>query len=65
MKEPIFRVNKKSVQDHFNKLVAGHKRKNREEHQASGISPETSEIDQLLEEIVELEAAQEAEKENI
>lgn len=63
IKEPIFRVNQKSVRDHFNKLVAGHKRKIRSELDASGISPESSEIDQLLEDIVELENEQELEKE--
>ena len=64
IRQPIFRVNQKSVRDHFNKLVAAHKRKTREEHNASGISPEVREIDRLLDEIVELEAEQEAEKEN-
>lgn len=63
--QPIFRVNQKSVRDHYNKLILGYKRKIRDELNASGISPEQTEIDQLLEEIVEKEAAQEAEKENI
>ena len=65
LQQPILRVNQKSVRDHYNKLVMGYKRKMRDELNASGISPEQTEIDQLLEEIVEKEAAQEAEKENI
>ncbi len=65
LQQPIFRVNQKSVRDHYNKLVAGFKRKTRDELNASGISPEQTEIDKLLEEIVEEEASQEAAKENI
>ena len=57
LQQPIFRVNQKSVRDHYNKLVKGYKRKMRDELNASGISPEQTEIDQLLEEIVEKEAA--------
>ena len=45
--------------------MMGYKRKIRDELNANGISPEQTEIDQLLEEIVEKEAAQETEKENI
>ncbi|XP_028395802.1 UPF0746 protein DDB_G0281095-like [Dendronephthya gigantea] len=65
LQQPNFRVNQKSVRDHYKKLVAGYKRKMRDELNASGISPEQTEIDILLEEIVEREAAQVAEKENI
>ena len=50
--QPTFRVNQKSVRDHYNKLVMGYKRKMRDELNASGISPEEREIDKLLEEIV-------------
>lgn len=64
LQQPIFRVNQKSVRDHYNKLVVGYKRKMRDELNASGISPEQNEIDKLLEEIVEKEVAQEVEKEN-
>ena len=63
--QPTFRVNQKSVRDHYNKLVMGYKRKMRDELNASGISPEEREIDKLLEEIVEKEMALEAEKENV
>ena len=65
LQQPTFRVNQKSVRDHYNKLVMGYKRKMRDELNASGISPEEREIDKLLEEIVEKEMALEAEKENI
>ena len=63
--QPIFWVNQKSVRDHYNKLMMGYKRKIRDELNVNGIRPEQTEIDQLLEEIVEKEAAQETEKENI
>ena len=64
LQQPVFRVNQKSVRDHYNKLVVGYKRKMRDELNASGISPEQTEIDKLLEEIVEKEIALEAEKES-
>ena len=65
LQQPTFRVNQKSVRDHYKKLVMGHKRKMRDELNASGISPDQTEIDKLLEEIVEKEIALEAEKENV
>ena len=65
LQQPTFRVNQKSVRDHYNKLVMGYKRKMRDELNASGISPQEREIDELLEEIAEKEMALEAEKGNI
>ena len=65
LQQPTFRVNQKSVRDHYNKLVMGYKGKMQDELNASGISPEEREIDELLEEIAEKEMALEAEKENI
>ena len=55
IREPTFRVDQRSVRDHYKKLSIRFKRKMREEKQASGISPERSELDALLEEIVERE----------
>ena len=65
LQQPTFRVNIKSVRNHYNKLVMGYKRKMRDELNASGLSPEEREIDKLLEEIVGKEMALEAENENI
>lgn len=64
IRQPTFRVDQRSVRDHYKKLVGKFKRKVREELNASGISPEQSELDVMLEEIVEREDLAEAEKEN-
>ena len=50
---PKFKVDKRSVREHLLVLVNQYKRKMRQEERASGISPETSELDTLLEEILE------------
>ena len=65
IRHPTFRVDQRSVRDHYNKLLSRFKRKMREEIGASGISPEKNEIDVLLEEIVERDEAAASEKENI
>ena len=62
-RQPSFRVDQRSVRDHY-KLISKYKRKVREELNASGTSPEQSELDVMLEEIVEREELSEAEKEN-
>ena len=54
IKEPKFRVSQRSVRDHYILLEKRFRRKNREEERASGISPEESELDELLQEIVEM-----------
>ena len=46
-----FRVDQRAVRDHTRKLLAKYRKKEREEITASGISPETNELDDLLEEI--------------
>ena len=46
-----FRVDQRAVRDRMRKLLAKYRKKEREERAASGISPETSELDDLLEEI--------------
>ncbi|CAB3990784.1 Hypothetical predicted protein [Paramuricea clavata] len=48
-----FIVDQRSVRDRFSKLEKHHKRKMAEEEKASGISPEFTELDEALEDIVE------------
>ena len=55
LSNPKFIVNKRSLRDRLNLLMAKFKAKNREEERASGISPEVQEIDTLLEELCEKE----------
>ena len=50
---PTFKVDKRAVREHVDMLVKKYKRKMTMEEKASGISPEQSELDILLEEIVE------------
>ena len=52
-----FTVNKRSLRDRLNLLQTKFKAKTREEERASGISPEQSEIDTLLEELCGKEEA--------
>lgn len=47
-----FRVNKRSVRERFNLLAEKYKRKIRNEEKSSGISPEITELNMLLEEIL-------------
>ena len=55
LSHPKFLVNKRSLRDRLNLLMAKFKAKNREEERASGISPDLLEIDTLLEELCEKE----------
>ena len=48
-----FKVTQRSVRDHYKVLVDAFKKKEREEKNASGISPEESEVVQALADIVE------------
>lgn len=52
-KRAEFKVNKRSVRDHYMVLVEKFKKKTSQELKASGISPEPTELDRLLEEIIE------------
>lgn len=65
VRQPTFRVDQRSIRDHYNKLLTRFKRKMREERGASGISPEKNEVEVLLEEITEREEVAANEKENI
>lgn len=62
IKVPMFKVDKRSVRDHFNKvLLVRHKKKMSDEKKASGISPEQTELDALMEEIMErMQASEES-----
>ena len=54
-----FSVDQRGVRERYAKLEKAYKKKMREEHQASGISPEFTELDQGLETIIEMtESAQ-------
>ena len=55
MEKPQFRVTKRAVRERYNLLAGKFQKKMKEEESASGISPEMSEQDQLLEEIVAIE----------
>ena len=50
---PKFNVDHRAVRDHFLKLERCFKRKLAEDERASGISPEHTELDDALEEIIE------------
>ena len=53
VKKPRFIVDQRSVRDHFLKLERLHKRKMAAEGRASGISPEITELDEALQDIIE------------
>lgn len=55
LSEQKFYVNKRSLRDRLNLLMAKFKAKTRDEERASGISPEVRETDVLLEELCEKE----------
>ncbi len=55
IKEPKFSVSQRSVRDRFNRLADKFKKKIVAEERGSGISPEMSDLDVLLEEILALE----------
>lgn len=49
---PQFRVNQRSVRDRYTLLERKHKKKVQDEERASGISPEESQLDSALEDII-------------
>ena len=51
---PVFRTNQRSTRERFQYLFEKRKSKNREEVRASGISPDITETDKLLNELIEL-----------
>ena len=60
MEFPKFKVEQRSVRDRFKRLIKQFRKKENDERRASGISPELTELDTLLEEISEKEEASEA-----
>ena len=53
VEKPRFIVDQRSVRDHFMKLEKSHKCKMAAEERASGISPEHTELDEALQDIME------------
>ncbi|KAK3718610.1 hypothetical protein QZH41_004590 [Actinostola sp. cb2023] len=53
MEKPIFKVSQRSVRDRYSTMEKKSKNKVRQEEGASGISPEESEVDRVMEEIIE------------
>ena len=51
--EPKFSVSKRSVRDHFNTLSKNYKKRNSDEIKASGITPEVTEVDEALEDLIQ------------
>ena len=54
IQRPVFEVTARSVRERFGHLFQKRKATNREEEKASGISPEPSEVDLMMDELVEL-----------
>ena len=50
----MFKVDQRSLRDHLNKLLKDYGRKKSYEERASGIAPEQTELDVLLEEVLSL-----------
>jgi hypothetical protein len=59
MEYPKFKVEQRSVRDRLKKLIKQFRKKENDERRASGISPELTKLDTLLEEISEKEEASE------
>ena len=55
IEKPKFRVTARAVRNSYSLLITKHAQKLRKEEKASGIEVETSELDNLLEEIIERE----------
>ena len=53
LEEPYFNVKARSVRDRYSLLVKKHKTKTNVENKASGISPEVSELDEALADLIE------------
>jgi hypothetical protein len=60
--EPSFHVTQKSLRDHYNLLEKQQKKRLREEAKASGISPDHSEFEDAMEDIIELFMGEEEKK---
>ena len=49
----MFKVSQRSVRDRYNLLASNYTKRQRDEERASGISPEVTEVDICLEDIIE------------
>ncbi|XP_074611822.1 uncharacterized protein LOC141866237 [Acropora palmata] len=63
LERPSFSVSQKSVRDRLKILEGDFKKKERSEKNASGISPERTEVDQIMEDYLEQKEDQERESE--
>ena len=54
MKEPSFKVTQRSVRDRYTHMERNHKTKVAQVERASGITPEETEVDRAMEEIIQL-----------
>ena len=52
MENPKFMVSQRSVRDRYNVMEKNHKKKTREEERESGTSPEVTEVDEAMDEII-------------
>jgi len=53
LEEPYFKVNARSVRDRYTLLAKKHKAKISKENKASGISPDISEVDEALADLIQ------------
>lgn len=53
IEKPKFSVNQKSVRDHYNLLDKEHRKRIKEEEKASGISPEHTELEEHMQDLIE------------
>ena len=51
--QPKFNVSQKSVRDHYNLLEKEHKKRINDEKKASGISPEHTQFDDAMEDVIQ------------
>ena len=62
VKDPHFNVEKRSVRDHIGILVQRFKRQQKQELRESGISPESTELDAAIEQIIAFEESADTEQ---
>lgn len=64
IESPTFKVTVRSVRDRYSLISRKYRKRMQDEKKASGIVPELSELDKLLEELIELEDLSEEERQN-
>ena len=65
IKKPRFDVDKRSVRGRLNNLIKKYKKKMKQEESSSGISPDRTELDALIEEICEKESTSLENQQNV